>query len=328
MTDIKLEILITLDRVLKENLQASKAYECLKIMCEDSIQAKKAGNDENISFSRWKLKARYDGGNTVNDTDTKELQKWIDDKQLNKCLSNLISTHLQEFQSLGYTPVVKRNETKGGKGNEREYWLDIQPILEAEVTNDEAIVDTSSLVYQRAKPETIKISFIYRTLFKNGELKNRSVHGALLITIIFLVFIFWVAYLVGVSMILSRTESSFGSFSLIGLIAIGLFTWSLWKYWLMPIWLLPEHRVIKAPSTFLAFNELDAEIEIYRDQDKRQVTRFTRFTSTCPICTADVILRSGQPDQKAPLVGRCVESPFSHVYSFDRVTLKGKRLIC
>ena len=93
----------------------------------------------------------------------------------------------------------------------------------------------------------------------------------------------------------------------------------------MPIWLLPEHRVIKAPSTFLAFNELEAEIEIYRDQDKNQITR---FTSTCPTCAADVVLRSGQPDQKAPLVGRCVESPFTHVYSFDRVTLKGRRLIC
>lgn len=55
----------------------------------------------------------------------------------------------------------------------------------------------------------------------------------------------------------------------------------------------PEHRVIKAPSTFLAFNELEAEIEIYRDQDKNQITR---FTSTCPTCAADVVLRSGQPD--------------------------------
>ena len=321
-------MLLVLHKNLKENLQASKAYECLKIMCEDSIKALEEGNNELITFSRWKLKACYEGGKKVEQTDPKDLQKWIDDKQLNKCLSNLVSTHLPEFQSLGYIPIVKRNETKGGKGNEREYWLDVQPILEAEVTNDESTIDISSLVYQRAKPETIKISFIYRTLFKNGELKNRSIYGALLIAIIFFVLMFWTMYLISVSMILSRPESSFGSFSLIGLIAIGLFTWSLWRYWLMPIWLLPEHRVIKAPSTFLAFNELDAEIEIYRDQDKNQITRFTRFTSTCPICAADVVLRSGQPDQKAPLVGRCVESPFAHVYSFDRVTLKGRGLIC
>ena len=34
-------------------------------------------------------------------------------------------------------------------------------------------------------------------------------------------------------------------------------------------------------------------------------------------------LADGKPDQKAPLVGRCREAPHAHVYSFDRVTLRG-----
>lgn len=65
---------------------------------------------------------------------------------------------------------------------------------------------------------------------------------------------------------------------------------------------------------------------MYRDQYKNQITRFTRFVGTCPICTADVVLRKGKPDFSVPLVGRCVESPFAHVYSFDRVTMKGRKI--
>ena len=78
--------------------------------------------------------------------------------------------------------------------------------------------------------------------------------------------------------------------------------------------------------TFIALHEDHADIEMYRDKDRNQLTRITRFKGVCPVCSADVVLREGRPDQKVPLVGRCVESPFAHVYSFDRVIMKGKKL--
>lgn len=34
-------------------------------------------------------------------------------------------------------------------------------------------------------------------------------------------------------------------------------------------------------------------------------------------------IQAGKPDQKQPLVGRCKEAPHAHVYSFDRMTMKG-----
>ena len=319
-------MLLVLHKNLKENLQASKAYECLKIMCEDSIKALEKGNNELITFSRWKLKACYEGVKKVEQTDPKELQKWIDDKQLNKCLNNLVSSHLQDFQSLGYIPTVKKNETRGGQGNERVYWIDIEELVSTELEATEESVDIDTITYVREKPELIKVSLFYRLLFRQGELKNRSVQGAILILLIFFIVVFWILYLVSVSIVLTKAFSVLSQFNLICVVATGIFTAIMWKCWLLPIWNLPEHRVIKAPSVFLAINESEAEIEIYRDQDRNQITRFTRFTATCPICTADVVLRAGQPDQKAPLVGRCVESPFAHVYSFDRVMLQGKRL--
>ena len=69
----------------------------------------------------------------------------------------------------------------------------------------------------------------------------------------------------------------------------------------------------------------NADIEMYRDRDKDKlnVARITEFTATCSICSGLVELANGKPDQKQPLVGRCREAPHAHVYSFDRMTMKG-----
>ncbi|HCN16044.1 MAG TPA: hypothetical protein DIS69_08300 [Moraxellaceae bacterium] len=86
---------------------------------------------------------------------------------------------------------------------------------------------------------------------------------------------------------------------------------------------LLTHRIIKAPELFLNANIDNADIEMYKGKDGYKVARVTEFIATCPICSAPIELADGKPDQKAPLVGRCREAPHAHVYSFDRVTLKG-----
>ena len=78
---------------------------------------------------------------------------------------------------------------------------------------------------------------------------------------------------------------------------------------------------------FIVWHKVDhADFEMYRDRERNQLTRVTRFRGICPICSAEVVLRTGQTDHNLPLVGRCVESPFAHVYSFDRVLMIGKLL--
>lgn len=62
---------------------------------------------------------------------------------------------------------------------------------------------------------------------------------------------------------------------------------------------------------------------MYRNNDKLNVARITEFTATCPICSGVIELANGRSDQKPPLVGRCKEAPHAHVYSFDRMSMKG-----
>lgn len=91
----------------------------------------------------------------------------------------------------------------------------------------------------------------------------------------------------------------------------------------MPLYLLPYHRVVKAPMFFANINVDNADIEMYRNKDKLNIARITEFTATCPICSGVIELANGKPDQKPPLVGRCKEAPHAHVYSFDRMTMEG-----
>lgn len=324
MIENKLKVFSVLRAIIQKNPHDTKAYDCLKLMCESSIHSIESGTLDDVRFSRWELKSQVDGKLVAGNIDSKELQKWMDDRKLTKILNSLLNCDKQAFEKIGMIPVIKKSESNGGRGNERLYWLDIEKIIVIDdLVEILELENIYQITYSRVDASEVKISWFYKWFFKNGEMKNRSLRGILFMSFIFLSSIFWFLYFVVSAFFLVRSGENFTSFSLFLMVGLTIAAWMMWKYWYMPIWSLPDHRVIKAPMPILAISELDADIEMYRDKDKNKITRFTRFTATCPICTADIILREGQPYQNAPLVGRCTESPFAHVYSFDRMTMKG-----
>lgn len=313
--------------VLKDDLAQNRAYECLKIMCADALEALKSQIEEHVTYSRYKLKVAVDGKLSADKADAKELGKWITEKKLNEYLDRLCVKYHHKFLEIGYVPVIRTNDTVGGKGNERLFWLDINELIfentDEELVNEEGI---EIITYERVEPSEIKLSWFYRFVFKNGEIKNKSIRGLIMLIILFGGFMAWALYVCAFSLVLVRAGQNFTTFKLLLVVCLIGFSYGSFKYWFIPLWNLPEHRVIKAPMTFISLNEDHADIEMYRDKDRNQLTRMTRFQGVCPICSADVVLREGRPYQKAPLVGRCVESPFAHVYSFDRVIMKGEKL--
>ena len=75
---------------------------------------------------------------------------------------------------------------------------------------------------------------------------------------------------------------------------------------------------------FIVWHKVDhADFEMYRDRERNHLTRLTQFRGIYPICSADAVLRTDQSDHNLQLVGHSVESPFAHVYSFDRVLMTG-----
>lgn len=325
MTEIEIKVLKSFYGLLVSQPTINRAYDCLKVLFEKTIESYKSGFDEIVTYSRHQLKVAVDGKLSAERMDSKELGKWINDSRLNDFLKCVIQRHSAVFDELGYIPFVNTNDTKGGKGNERIYWLEIKKIT-AEVDEDNQSPEDNIVHYERNNPADIQLSWFYKFIFKNGELKNKSLRGLLMITVLFGSVIGWAIYVFIFSLVLVSNEQSFTSLDLFWISCLIFFSFIMFKYWAIPLWNLPEHRVIKAPMSFISFAEDHADLEMYRDKERNQITRVTKFKGTCPICASDVLLKSGKPDQKMPLVGRCVESPFAHVYSFDRVTLKGEQL--
>lgn len=313
--------------IFSKEMYENKAYECLKTILRGTVEALNKNNSEIIAYSRSQLKMAVDGKPAAERMDTKDLGKWINDKKLNEYLERVIHQHRKKFEKLGYIPIIKTNDTNGGKGNERRYWLDITELTCVENEDDlNQKLDEDIIFYERVDSSEIKLSWFYRLIFKNGEIQNKSIRGLILLLIVFGSLLFWALYVCVFAFVLVREGQSFTSLDLLFIICLFAFSYLSYKYWAKPIWNLPEHRVIKAPMTFISLQEDHADIEMYRDRERNQLTRVTRFKGVCSICSSDVVLRDGKPDQSIPLVGRCVESPFAHVYSFDRVNMSGNRL--
>ena len=243
------------------------------------------------------------------------------------------------FINLGYKPIIVTSASGGGSKNKTLIWMDIEVIENedvaqeridesAAVESDEEVEDTedvSSVTYERKATSDIKLSLLVRLFFKKGELKMLSVSGIslmLLLILSALVDIFIVIYSILVLLLLSDLPS-FKLWQAIVFVVFIPVAYLNWRYFLMPLQSLPQHRVIKAPMFFANINDDNADIEMYRNKDKLNIARVTEFTAVCPICSGVIELANGRPDQKPPLVGRCKEAPHAHVYSFDRMTMKG-----
>ncbi|WP_201547994.1 hypothetical protein [Psychrobacter sp. Pi2-1] len=243
------------------------------------------------------------------------------------------------FITLGYKPIIVTSASGGGSKNKTLLWMDIQTFdseqseqeqidklatvkADSDIEEDE---DLSTITYERKATSDIKPSLFTKLFFRQGELKMLSFKGILLMLLLLLSFfldILIAIYAVFVVMLMNEIPNLglWQAFLFAILIPVAYLNW---RYFFMPLYLLPYHRVIKAPMFFANVNVDNADIEMYRDKEKLNVARLTEFTAICPICSGTIILAQGRPDQKQPLVGRCKESPHAHVYSFDRMTMKG-----
>ena len=243
------------------------------------------------------------------------------------------------FINLGYKPIIVTSASGGGSKNKTWIWMDIEVIENedvaqeridnsAAVESDEEVDDTedvSIVTYERKATSDIKLSLLVRIFFKKGELKMLSVSGILLMLLLMfnaLLDVFIVIYSILVLLLLSDLPS-FKLWQAMVFVVFIPVAYLNWRYFLMPLQSLPQHRVIKAPMFFANINDDNADIEMYRNKDKLNIARITEFTAVCPICSGVIELANGKPDQKPPLVGRCKEAPHAHVYSFDRMTMKG-----
>lgn len=102
------------------------------------------------------------------------------------------------------------------------------------------------------------------------------------------------------------------------------FAYLLWLFFIRPMVHLLDDRIICAEGAG-SFKEKPGQLELVRS-DGAVTIHLVRYSSSCPVCGASVTVEKGEPDFPRRLVGRCAESPREHVFSFDRVTRRGKAL--
>ena len=182
MIENKKEVLKSLYRSLTQFPEQSKAYSCLVIMCNKTLEQLEQGNEELMTYSRRTLKIHVDGGPQAQACDSKELNRWIQHKNLIECLNRFIDNNRRNFESLGFVPEVKTNlDKKGGRGNETLFWLDVIANTTQTSTSDEDMAEESvwnpSIIYSRTPSQDIRIAFFLKPFFRRGQMLNKSLIG-------------------------------------------------------------------------------------------------------------------------------------------------------
>ena len=315
--------------------------EYLKIIVKEQLKQFKYSQ---IGFEPEKLSRQqiYARAKKIEDSkvDSQTAKNAVNTSKLKANLEAFINSQpdcKKAFLQLNYRPIIIASTSDGGPKNKALIWMDIEAIDSADEGNeqtdgstvldsdDEDPEDLSSITYERKATSDVKPSLFTRLFFKQGELKMMSFKGIVLMLLLLLSFfldILIAIYAVFVVMLMNEIPNLklWQAFLYAILIPVAYLNW---RYFFMPLYMLPYHRVIKAPMFFANMNVVNADIEMYWDKDKLNVARVTEFTATCPICSGVIELANGKPDQKQPLVGRCREAPHAHVYSFDRMTMKG-----
>lgn len=335
MNNIRHDVFSCLKRQLRTG-NNTHTYDQFITFIDLTLQYLENHQNHDVIFSitrKQLLQALHEKGLHTKEYDAK---KFINLKKLENYLEQLVfidNRPTQEFLDLGYIPIFVEKKSSGGRGNQNFFYIDIKEISKNNINqivddeDDEQKIDVSKIKYYRTSPKNIKPSLFFRLFSNNGEIKLESIKGCIFFILLLALFLFFIVVFIAtfakfLDFTLNRDSINIIYFSIH---VIGIFLiYKLWKDLFIPLNNLIAHRIIKAPILFIEYNVMNAELECYLDKnDNYKVYCLTEITSTCPICTAPIILAEGKPDQKAPLVGRCKEAPHAHVYSFDRMTMKG-----
>lgn len=333
MNNKYLEVFRELDRQLTNYPATSNNYAYLQIMLERRLKNLVDNDGEGFLPDKISRKMIYAIAKktSLDEIDSREANKEINVDKLQRTLNEFIEHQADsksQFKNIGFRPILQCDNTTGGRGKERLLWLDIERYMnhdDLESENDDFSNDIYQIFYSRADTKKIKPSWFTKLIFKDNELKIRSLRGIIVMLFFILSFLldFLLLAFAFIVFLLIRDLKTLQLWQAMTLCAFFPLVYMSWMGLLRPLHHLLTHRIIKALDLFINLNADNADIEMYRDNSGYKVARVTEFTATCPICTSPIWLADGKPDQKAPLVGRCREAPHAHVYSFDRVTLKG-----
>lgn len=218
-------------------------------------------------------------------------------------------------------------------GRHRTQWfLEVYSLQEQAGSPDEQSGDqlveplsdatAQQIQYDYAEAGSVKCSFIARPLLGTGSFKIRSVRGLAFASTI-IVPAFCMLLLAGTGWLHLYVHRPLATSDLAFAVLAAVGGWLLWGTIRNGWWLLAD-RIAPVSELLVSWKEAPAQLESFRAGNER-VIGLVRYTATCLECAAAIELRYGEGNDRRRLFGCCVESPQEHVFTFDRVTRRGKR---
>lgn len=306
---------------LKIHGKPGRPFEVLQFLAQETLRYLDEGMDP--KFNNYAIKSAV-AGQTGADPSAWLSPLW---KKLNTEIRQEREEGLQKFAAdlgLEYYPWVSKLESSGGAGNQALHFLVALPIPQQEA----GLLSTLKL----PKPdisyipaENLKPSWWARRLFDqnhvaSGWRKWLFVWPPLLWFLgvsIFGVILFYA---------LAQSSSPLTTSGLMAVIFLALIAWYATRLF-KRFEHMADDRLALASDQMVGFREFGVCIEFFKLEnagiDTPRSFRMIKYAAQCPICGAQVLLASGNPDFPRRIVGRCLESPREHIFSFDRVTRNG-----
>ena len=312
---------------LNKEVSDEKPHRILRALAYESL--KKADfDDHKRRFTADELVAAAD--EILKPTDAK---KWIDWPGSFTDYWQTREPQIIEFarqQGLQVYPKPVRLSTRGGPGNVTTFFIKAMPLPEispkeqAFQAQQDKDTGQHQAHYEISSHDEIETAWIAKWLFKNGQLHLRSWPVWVIIGWLLLIggSISAVSYVGWISSSIPHPVTTRELTLLLSLFGI---PYLIWTVVIRPWIRLFDDRIVLAHDLLINFKEKPAQFELLKDGELRLI-RLVRYSAACPLCGATLYLEEGAPDYPRRLVGRCHESPREHVFSFDRVTRKGKSL--
>lgn len=260
--------------------------------------------------------------------------RWLRRSEIERWWQSRKSSIEQWFRAAGspWIPAITVADG-GGRGNSTEYSFrfDDMPEFRDEPADqpswplsDVGLTDRDVVAYTREPAEP---AFWLRWLLKR-PFPTRSWRGIVLIVCLGIVMVTTLLLWYAVAFVLLTRQSM--SLQLVSSIAFcaGIASVAWWSA--RSLWELPFERITIAPDLILSLKQMYGQLCLTRDKDGKAARGWlslVRHSSTCPVCSGTIEIRTGKAAYPGRLVGRCSENPREHVYSFDAVTLTGRLLV-
>ncbi|MET3466241.1 hypothetical protein [Variovorax atrisoli] len=196
-------------------------------------------------------------------------------------------------------------------------WLEpVGPVGSGDATSTSLQIE-----YAYAAAGTVKPSWVARPLFGSGSFKTKSLRG-LLFAGTAVAPMACIALLVATVWLMLFMKRSVTTADLAFFVFAAGIGWFLLEF-VRQLWWLLADRIVPAADVLVSWSEPPAQLESFKQGDAR-IIGLVRYSATCPVCAAAVELRYGAGHERRRLFGCCVEAPQEHVFTFDRVTRRGK----